>query len=158
RRARRGPAARGDLRGESRRDVRARLLRDAPAGAAAAVGVPAPVPRDRVLRRADDVLDRAGRAAGHAARPRRGVRAGERARRLRPGRAGDEPGAGRVNIAVILGVGALGGVGAIARLLLDGFVSSRAPSGFPWGTLAVNATGSFALGLLGTSLLVGTGL
>ena len=57
-----------------------------------------------------------------------------------------------------LGIAALGGVGATARFLLDGAVSSRAGTAFPWGTLAVNATGSFALGLAGTSVLVGTGL
>jgi len=57
-----------------------------------------------------------------------------------------------------LGVAALGGLGAIARFLLDGAVSARAGTAFPWGTLAVNATGSFALGLVGSNVLVGVGL
>jgi CrcB protein len=53
-----------------------------------------------------------------------------------------------MSAAVVLGVGVLGGVGAIARFLLDGAVTERATAAFPWGTLAVNATGAFALGLL----------
>ena len=57
-----------------------------------------------------------------------------------------------------LGIAALGGTGAIARFLLDGAVSSRAGTAFPWGTLAVNASGSFALGVVGTNVVVGTGL
>jgi CrcB protein len=42
----------------------------------------------------------------------------------------------------------LGGLGAMARFLLDGAVSSRAGRAFPFGTLAVNLTGTFALGAL----------
>jgi CrcB protein len=66
---------------------------------------------------------------------------------------------------VVVGVGLLGGAGAIARFLLDGAVSSRLGRVFPYGTLAVNLTGAFALGMLhgsgagGDSLrLVGIGL
>jgi fluoride exporter len=42
----------------------------------------------------------------------------------------------------------LGGIGAIARFLLDGAVASRLGRAFPFGTLAVNLTGAFALGAL----------
>jgi CrcB protein len=49
---------------------------------------------------------------------------------------------------VWLGVGVLGGVGALVRFLLDGFVSERARGGFPWGTFAVNVSGALLLGLL----------
>ena len=66
---------------------------------------------------------------------------------------------------VVVGVGLLGGVGAVARFLLDGAVASRAASAFPWGTLAVNLSGALALGILhgagvsGDALrLFGTGL
>jgi fluoride exporter len=69
-----------------------------------------------------------------------------------------------MSLAVIAGIGLLGGVGAIARFLLDGAVSARAGRSFPWGTLVVNLTGAFALGFLtgklsgDAQLLVGTGL
>ncbi len=49
---------------------------------------------------------------------------------------------------VLLGVGVLGGIGAIVRFLLDGAVASRLGRAFPYGTLAVNLSGAFALGLL----------
>lgn len=45
-------------------------------------------------------------------------------------------------------IGAGGFFGAIARYAVDGFVTDRTGGGFPWGTLAVNASGSFILGLL----------
>ena len=45
-------------------------------------------------------------------------------------------------------VGAGGFFGAISRYLVDGWVSAATGGGFPWGTLVVNVTGSFVLGLL----------
>lgn len=41
-----------------------------------------------------------------------------------------------------------GGAGAIARFLVDGAVEAGRLSQFPWGTLAVNLSGTIALGLL----------
>jgi CrcB protein len=49
---------------------------------------------------------------------------------------------------VWVGVALLGGVGALARWTLDGLVSARWGRQFPLGTLAVNLTGAFTLGLL----------
>jgi CrcB protein len=69
-----------------------------------------------------------------------------------------------VSLPLVLGIGLFGAVGAIARFLLDGVVSARAGSIFPWGTLVVNLTGAFALGFVtgklsgDAQLLVGTGL
>ena len=48
--------------------------------------------------------------------------------------------------ALLVGVG--GFAGAIARWFLDGWISARNPTAFPLGTLVINATGSFLLGLL----------
>jgi CrcB protein len=53
-----------------------------------------------------------------------------------------------MTVLLVLGIGVLGGAGAIARFLLDGAVSDRAGARFPWGTLAVNASGAFLLGVL----------
>jgi len=70
-----------------------------------------------------------------------------------------------VSFAVVCGIGLVGGIGAIARFLLDGAVARCARGSFPWGTLTVNLTGSFALGVLAgaavhgdTSRLAATGL
>jgi fluoride exporter len=45
-------------------------------------------------------------------------------------------------------VGLLGGVGALGRFLLDAAVSLRLGRQFPIGTLVVNLSGAFLLGLL----------
>jgi CrcB protein len=70
-----------------------------------------------------------------------------------------------VTAVVVVGVGLLGGAGAIGRFLLDGAVASRIGRAFPYGTLAVNLSGALALGVLhgagvgGDALrLAGTGL
>jgi CrcB protein len=47
---------------------------------------------------------------------------------------------------LLIGLG--GFAGAISRYLVDGWVTDRTAGAFPWGTLAVNLTGSFVLGLL----------
>lgn len=57
-----------------------------------------------------------------------------------------------------IAVAALGSVGSIARFLLDGAVSSRTSTAFPLGTLAVNASGAFVLGLLNGVTLSGEAL
>ena len=48
----------------------------------------------------------------------------------------------------LLLVGAGGFLGAISRYVIDGWVSSLTGGKFPWGTLVVNLSGSFVLGLL----------
>lgn len=47
---------------------------------------------------------------------------------------------------LLIGLG--GFAGAIARYLVDGLVSERTSGAFPLGTLVINASGSFLLGLL----------
>jgi len=63
------------------------------------------------------------------------------------------------------GVLVAGGIGALARLTADEMVSRRLVGAFPAGTLVVNGSGAFALGLLTgldvsatATVLVGTGL
>jgi CrcB protein len=52
-------------------------------------------------------------------------------------------------IDLALALVALGGAGgAVARYIVDVWVSQRIPSAFPWGTFVVNMSGSFLLGLL----------
>jgi CrcB protein len=70
-----------------------------------------------------------------------------------------------VTLPVVIGIGLVGGVGAVARLLLDGAVTELAKHQFPVGTLAVNLLGSLVLGLLvgaavstTTYRVLGTGL
>jgi fluoride exporter len=70
-----------------------------------------------------------------------------------------------VSAQIVLAVGLVGGIGAIARFALDGAVAARVGRGFPYGTLSVNLLGAFVLGLLAgaavspdVSRVVGTGL
>jgi CrcB protein len=48
----------------------------------------------------------------------------------------------------VLLVGVGGFFGAIARYVLDGWVVERTGATFPWGTLVVNLSGAFVLGVL----------
>jgi CrcB protein len=70
-----------------------------------------------------------------------------------------------VSAGVLVAVGVVGGLGAVARFLLDGAVSARVASAFPWGTLAVNLGGALLLGVLAAAAVgpdayrvAGTGL
>ncbi len=47
---------------------------------------------------------------------------------------------------VLIAIG--GAFGSVARYLVDGWVLDRVGTGFPFGTLAVNLSGAFVLGLL----------
>lgn len=53
-----------------------------------------------------------------------------------------------MSIAVLLGIGLLGGIGATARHLLDELVSEHAPGVFPSGILVVNVAGALLIGVL----------
>lgn len=55
----------------------------------------------------------------------------------------------------VVAVGVAGFFGAIARYGVDGFISQRSGASFPWGTLVVNVTGSFVLGVLFATLIEG---
>jgi CrcB protein len=50
-------------------------------------------------------------------------------------------------------VAAGGGAGALARWTLQGWIQSRTQAMFPSGTLIVNLTGAFLIGLVMTALL-----
>jgi CrcB protein len=63
-----------------------------------------------------------------------------------------------LSVAIVAGIALLGGLGAMARFVLDGAVSSRAGRAFPFGTLAVNLTGAFALGTLAGAAVGGDAL
>jgi len=70
-----------------------------------------------------------------------------------------------MSVPVVLAIGLLGGLAAIARFLVEGAVAARAGRDFPFGILAVNLTGAFLLGaVVGAALsddadrLLATGL
>jgi CrcB protein len=63
-----------------------------------------------------------------------------------------------MSASVWIAVAALGAFGAVARLLVEDVVSSRLPLTFPVGTLAVNLSGTFVLGLLTGIALTGNEL
>lgn len=60
-----------------------------------------------------------------------------------------------MSLPVVLAIGVLGGVGSIARFLLGDAVARRLGSEFPYGTLAVNVSGSLLLGVLVGAALSG---
>jgi fluoride exporter len=53
----------------------------------------------------------------------------------------------------IVAIGIAGALGALARYGVDGVVSRRLPSPFPWGTFVVNMSGAFVLGFLMTLMM-----
>ena len=70
-----------------------------------------------------------------------------------------------MNVALWAGVMVIGGLGSVARFLVDGAVARRASGSFPVGTLTVNITGALLLGLVSglalgptAALLAGTAL
>jgi CrcB protein len=69
-----------------------------------------------------------------------------------------------VSAALWAGVAVLGGLGAVARLLMEHGVRRQLTMAFPIGTVTVNVTGAFLLGLLSglgvghhAATLIGTG-
>jgi CrcB protein len=56
---------------------------------------------------------------------------------------------------MVLLIGVAGFFGAIARYGLEGFITSRSVSAFPWRTFVVNISGSLLLGILFAVLVEG---
>ncbi|HWC35506.1 MAG TPA: fluoride efflux transporter CrcB [Mycobacteriales bacterium] len=70
-----------------------------------------------------------------------------------------------MTVLVWLGVALAGGIGAVARFVVDSSVASRRGRDFPYGTLVVNVSGAALLGLLtgvvlsdDAALVAGTGV
>jgi len=59
-----------------------------------------------------------------------------------------------VNILTVLLLGLAGGLGAGTRFVADGLVRSRLRTALPVGTIAINITGSFLLGLVAGAVIV----
>jgi fluoride exporter len=59
-----------------------------------------------------------------------------------------------VNALTILLLGLAGGLGAGTRFMVDGLVRSRFRTALPVGTIAINITGSFLLGLVAGAVIV----
>ena len=49
---------------------------------------------------------------------------------------------------LLIGIGLIGGLGAVSRFLVDTTVAQRVAGAFPFGTLVVNLSGAFVLGVL----------
>jgi CrcB protein len=69
-----------------------------------------------------------------------------------------------VSIGLWIGVAVIGGLGAVARLLIEQGVRRQLAMAFPIGTVAVNVTGAFLLGVVSgiapshqVATLIGTG-
>ena len=58
-----------------------------------------------------------------------------------------------MNIPDLVSVGAAGSIGAVSRFGLDRTVKERRPGDLPLGTMIINLTGSFVLGVL-TGLVI----
>lgn len=70
-----------------------------------------------------------------------------------------------MTLAVWVGVFLIGGIGSVARFVVDRAVAQRTARPFPYGTLAVNLSGAVALGFVAgltlsheAALLIGTAL
>jgi CrcB protein len=59
-----------------------------------------------------------------------------------------------VNALTILLLGLAGGLGAGTRFVVDGLVRSKLRTALPVGTIAINVTGSFLLGLVAGAVIV----
>lgn len=53
-----------------------------------------------------------------------------------------------MNVLVVVALSAAGGLGAVTRLVFDGYVRSRTRVAYPLGTTVINVTGSFLLGVV----------
>lgn len=58
-----------------------------------------------------------------------------------------------MNVLTVLLLGLAGGLGAGTRFVVDGLVRSRFRTALPVGTIAINVTGSFLLGLVAGAVI-----